>query len=207
VGVSVFLILLLLHKPAGYTKPSVSDSNKVGKYVTHVLSPQFYNGLQRREPFELVIPQDKTKEIVDLTKWPKESGGTTLSAPYVFFAPECIRLMGTAAAGGVEFVVTVVVRPAIDEQGLLNLHVAKVKIGAMNITPLVRPIARRMYRQRQEATNVEPEDMGAKITASLLNDEPFEPVLKVQDGQVRIERITIAEKKLIIRLVPTPPAG
>jgi hypothetical protein len=48
----------------------------------------------------------------------------------------------------------------------------------------------------------------AKIAASLLNDEPFEPILNVRDifddvdEKVRVEKITITQQKLILRLVP-----
>lgn len=199
---SIIFILLLLYKPAGFTPPQITNSKEVSKYVTHVLSPQFYNGVQREEPFELVIPQNRTKDIVELTKWPKESDSVMFSAPKVFFVPDSIVLMGTAAASGVEFVVTVAIKPSMDEEGLLNLRVAKVKIGAMNITPLVKAVAKRMYQQQLATTDIHREDIGAQIVASLLNNEPFEPVFRVEDKRVRIEKITIMQKKLVIRLVP-----
>ena len=203
-AVSIIFILLLLYKPAGFTPPQITNSKEVSKYVTHVLSPQFYNGVQREEPFELIIPQNRTKDIVELTKWPKESDSVIFSAPKVFFVAKSIVLMGTAAAGGVEFVVTVVVKPSMDEEGFLNLRVAKVKIGAMNITPLVKVIAKRMYQQQLATTDIDTKDIGAQIVASLLNDEPFEPVFKLEDKNVRIEEIIVMQEKLIIRLVPAP---
>lgn len=201
---SIIFILLLLYKPAGFTPPRITNSKEVSKYVTHVLSPQFYNGVQREEPFELIIPQNRTKDIVELTKWPKESDSVIFSAPKVFFVAKSIVLMGTAAAGGVEFVVTVVVKPSMDEEGFLNLRVAKVKIGAMNITPLVKAVAKRMYQQQLATTDIDTKDIGAQIVASLLNDEPFEPVFKLEDKNVRIEEIIVMQEKLIIRLVPAP---
>jgi hypothetical protein len=48
----------------------------------------------------------------------------------------------------------------------------------------------------------------ARIAASLLNDESFEPVLNVRDifddvdQKVRVEKITITQKQLTLRLVP-----
>jgi hypothetical protein len=46
------------------------------------------------------------------------------------------------------------------------------------------------------------EDWRAKIAAALLNDEPFEPVFKVEDKTVRVERVTVTLGQLILHLVP-----
>ena len=42
----------------------------------------------------------------------------------------------------------------------------------------------------------------SQLSASLLNTEPFEPVFKVEDKKVRIEKITITQGKLTVRLAP-----
>jgi hypothetical protein len=69
-------------------------------------------------------------------------------------------------------------------------------------------LAKRMYADRVESIPVDLKDLRAKIAASLLNEEPFEPIINVHDifddvdEKVRIEKITIAQKKLIVRLVP-----
>jgi len=36
----------------------------------------------------------------------------------------------------------------------------------------------------------------------LLTDEPFQPVFPIDDKKVRIEKITVAKEKLLLRLVP-----
>ena len=78
----------------------------------------------------------------------------------------------------------------------------------MNITPVARMLAKRMYAERVETVPVDLNDLRTKIAASLLNGEPFEPILNVRDifedmdKKVRMEKITIAQKKLTIRLVP-----
>jgi uncharacterized protein YpmS len=110
--------------------------------------------------------------------------------------------MGTADIKGVEFIITIELEPKINEQGFLNLRVAKVKVGAMNITPLVKMMAKKMYMQRINALDVDTEAVQTKIAASLLTDEPFEPVFRIDDKKVRIEKITVAKEKLLLRLVP-----
>ena len=203
-GVALIILVLLLYRPARYNPPDITYDKQVSSYLTHELLPQLYNGAQRQEPFDIVIIQENIKDIVAESKWPREYDGIKFSAPNVLFIPDSIVLMGTATLKGVKFVVTVVAEPRLDEKGLLNLHVAKVKIGAMNITPLAGIIARRMYQHQLTMTNIDKEDLRVQIAASLLNDEPFEPVFEIEDKKVRIEKIIIEQEKLTICLVPAP---
>lgn len=209
-AIAIVIFALLLHKPGRYKPPDIAVGNRrqVSPYLTHELLPQLHNGAQREEPFDLVVTQKGINEIIAWSKWPKEAEGVRFSAPVVFFAPDSIELMGTANMKGVDLIITVVAEPGLDEEGLLNLHVAKVKIGAMNITPLARMIAKRMYAQRLATVPIDTEDLGAKIAGSLLNDEPFEPVFDIaeifesENKKLRVEKITIMQEKLILRLVP-----
>jgi hypothetical protein len=211
-ALAIIILTLLFYKPARYkpldTIPTGNRQEEISPYLTNVLLPQLYNGAQRDEPFDVDVIQKGINETIARLKWPQESNGVTLSAPTVFFVPDNIVLMGTANIKGAELVVTVVARPSLDEQGLLHLRVEKVKIGAMNITPIARLMAKRMYTERLETVPVDTENLRAKIAASLLNDEPFEPVIDVRDifddvdKKVRIEQITITQKKLTARLVP-----
>ena len=208
----IFVLLLcrflLLYRPAGYAKPMIVDDRQVSPYLTHEILPRLYNGAQRQEPFDLVITQKGINDVVVRSKWPRRADGISFFAPEVFFLPGKIVLIGIAAASGIEFIVTVVIEPRLDEQGLLNLGVAKVKIGAVNITPAARVIAKRMYGQRPAETNIKAENLPAKVTASLLSSEPFEPVFNIkgilenEDKKVRVEKITITKKKLVLRLAP-----
>jgi len=206
------IFALLLYKPARYKPPDAipagNNQREVSPYLTNVLLPQLHNGAQRDEPFEMVVTQKGINEIIAWSKWPKESEGVTFTAPVVFFAPDNIELMGTANIKGVDLVISVMAEPRLDEEGLLNLHVTKVKIGAMNITPVARMIAKRMYAERLETMPIDTEDLRTQIAASLLNDEPFEPVFDIADifenerKKLRIEKVTIQKEKLTLRLAP-----
>ena len=205
-AVAAIIFALLLYRPGRYKPADFGPGNykrgQVSPYLTHDLGPVFNKGVQYREPFQLVVTQKGINDIITRGNWPMESEGILLYAPAVLFVPGAVVLMGTADVKGVEFVVTIELEPKIDEQGLLNLHVGKVKVGAMNITPLVKMMAKKMYMQRINALDVDTEAVQTKIAASLLNDEPFEPVFRIDDKKVRIEKITIAKEKLLLRLVP-----
>ncbi len=211
-ALAIIILYLLFYKPARYKPLDIASAgnnqDQISPYLSNVLLPQLHNGAQRQEPFDLVVIQKGINEAIARLQWPRESNGVLLSAPTVFFVPDSIVLMGTASIKGAELVVTVVAKPSLDEEGLLHLQVDKVKIGAMNITPIARLLAKRMYAERVESVPVDLNDLRAKIAASLLNEEPFEPIFNIRNifedvnKKVRVEKITIAQKKLTIRLVP-----
>jgi hypothetical protein len=202
-AILIFVFALLLYRPAHYKPLDFAHSKEVSLYLTHELLPALYNGAQGQEPFNLVVTQEGINDVVARCGWPREVGGIRFSAPMVFFVPDSIVLMGTVLLKGAEFVVTIIAEPNLDARGLLNLHVAGVKMGAVDITPLAGVLAKRIYQQQFAATITGAEDLlGAQVAASLLNGEAFEPVFKIEDKKVRVEKIKIEQKKLTISFVP-----
>lgn len=204
-AVVVIILSLLLYKPSRYN-PSEADvfglrDGQVHTYWTY-LSSEIYNGAQRREPFDIVIIDKKINEAI--AGWSEVSEEIILHKPVVLFVPEIVVLMVAADIKGVALIVTIELKPQINEKELLSLQIAKVKMGAMNITPLAKVVAKKMYAQRLETVPVDMEDWRAKIVGSLLNDEPFEPVFPAEDKKVRVEKITIDKGKLTLSLVPAP---
>jgi hypothetical protein len=199
---AVIVIALLLHRPAYYKPLDFANSKEVSLYLTNELLPELYNGAQLQEPFDLVVTQSGINDIVARFEWPQEFGSIRFSAPMVFFVPDSIVLMGTVVMEGAEFVGTVVAEPSLDTEGLLNLQVVSVKIGAVDITPLARVLARRIFQQQFAAAGIGAEDMQAQVAASLLDGKPFKPVFKIEDKKVQVEKITIEQKKLTIRFGP-----
>jgi uncharacterized protein YpmS len=204
VAVAALVFAMLLYRPGRY-KPAASDNfeeGQVSPYLTNELSPAIYNGAQRASPYDVTITQEGLNDIIARGNWPMESQGVMLYAPAALFVPGKLVLMGTADAKGVEFVVTIELAPKIDEAGLLNLAVTKIKVGAMNITPLAKVVAKKMYMQRISNLGVDKNTLETKIVASLLTDEPFEPVFVIDDKKIRIEKITIENEKLSAHIIP-----
>jgi hypothetical protein len=201
-AIAVVVFALLLHRPAYYKPLDFADSNEVSLYLTHQLGQELYNGAQLQEPFNLVVTQKGINDAVARFKWKGEFESIRISSPMVFFAPDSIVLMGTVVMEGAEFVGTVVAEPSLDTGGLLNLQVVSVKIGAVDITPLARVLAGRIFQQQFAVAGIGAEDVQAQVAASLLDGKPFKPVFKIEDKKVRVEKITIEQKKLTIHFVP-----
>ena len=94
----------------------------------------------------------------------------------MFFTDAGIVLMATMAAGGAELVLTIRIEPVFDQQGLVNLGVTKVMVGAVNVTAFARIFLKNIYLENHNGREPADEGIEEKIIRSLLDDEPFEPV-------------------------------
>jgi hypothetical protein len=204
--VAAIFVLLLLYKPGQYHPiiAAMMDPNgqRVHPYLARELMPQFNNGIQARRPFRMKIVDKTLNEVIAQYKWPQEAAGVSILSPEVLFEPDRIILMGTANVEGADLIVTVELQPQFNEQGLLNLKVEKVKIGAMNITPLARMIGRRRYDERVEAGGFDPEDLRSQIAASLLSGRPFDPVIEYDRKKVRLKSAEVSQGQLDVEFVP-----
>jgi hypothetical protein len=201
VALTVIFTLLLL-KPKDYTPLKVPRSNQVSRYLTNVLLPQFYNGSQTGQAFNVVISQQGVNDIVARSEWPIQSGDASFTDPAVLFEPDGVVLMGKALLKGMEFIVTIVIKPQYDEKGLLNLRVSRVRVGLMNVTLLARATAKRMYQQQMEFYVGGADDWRSQVLASVLNNEPFDPVFTVENKKLRIYKITLGSEQLLLHVEP-----
>jgi hypothetical protein len=203
------VIILLLYRPGRYDP--LSDAGfkpgQVSPYLT-LFTASVYNGVQLKEPFDVNVSEEEINDIIAHGgldwDWPLENDGVMLYAPAAVLEPGMVVLMGTANIRGMEFVVTIKLEPIIDENGLLNLTVGKLKIGAMNITPIAKMMAKKMYAEQVADVPMDEDSWQTKIVASLLNDEPFEPVFPTGDEKVRVrvEKVDIKKGEIRIRLIP-----
>lgn len=205
-AVAAVVVSLLVYRPSRYhpVAPAPnSDGETVHPYLHRDLASAFYNNAQKQRPFEMtVLDQSLTEAIAD-RKW--QSEGVLLSAPQVLFVPGRVVLMGMADVEGAGFVVTIELAPQMNEQGYLDLAVDKVKVGAMNVTPLARMMARKMYQEQVDTGGIDMDNLGTKIVASLLTGQPFEPLVEVDDKWVRLKGFDITQGKLTAQFIPAKP--
>ena len=198
----VVIIVLMIIEPGGYRRPQRIDEALISPYLTHKLLPQIYNGAQRREPFEFLVVEEGLNDIMARSDWLLKASKAGFSSPQVSFVPGRIVLMAATEVKGVEVIVTIVVKPKIDEQGLLNLFVSKVKIGAVNVTVFARAIAKRKYAEKLEALGADKDDIKVQALTSLLYREPFVPIFNIGSKKLRVRRVTVVPKMLTAELVP-----
>lgn len=201
VALTVIFTLLLL-RPKGYKPLNIPKSNQVSRYLTNVLLPQFYNGSQTGKAFNVIVTQKGVNDIVARSEWPKQSGDASFDDPAVLIDSDGIVLMGKALLKGMEFIITIVIRPKYDERGFLNLRVSRVRVGLMNVTLLARATAKKMYQQQMEFYVVRSDDWHSQVLGSLLNNEPFDPVFTIDNKKLRIYKVTLGSEQLLLHVEP-----
>jgi len=194
--------ILLLHKPSDYQPPRTIEDRQVSKYLTHVISQDLYNGAQAGEPFDLVVTEEGIADVIARSGWPKQVGEALFAVPEVKFLPDNIIIRGLVNIDKVELFVVIEGTSFIDRQGLLYLHVTKVKIGAVSVTTVARMVAGAIYNDESTHRQLDRDDWRTKIMTALLQDKPFEPVFEIDDAKVRIDNVKIESGKLTIHFVP-----
>jgi uncharacterized protein YpmS len=197
-------LALTAYRPGRYAPVRVADQNQVSPYLTHQLLPAVFNGAQLRESFEVVITQEGLNDIIARSPQPIKLHNITLTDPQVVLKPQQITLMATARARPVDLVLTIELNPTINQQGLLNLHVNSVTLGAVSVTSVAKLIGDKAYSDWMSSTGMEPDNIAAQICRSLLNDEPFEPVFEFGGKRLRVSRIDVSAEKITTLLTPAP---
>jgi len=72
---------------------AAENPEEVSPYLTHRLAPDFYNGVQLNEPFEMVIEQDGVNDILSRGVWPQQFDEMTVGIPMVVFEAGTVHLM------------------------------------------------------------------------------------------------------------------
>jgi len=202
----LFAFLLLFHRPSQYNpSKTIASNNKnhqVSRYLTHELLPSLYNGIQLGEPFELIVTAEGINDIIGSSKWPKKTGSISFNAPVIVFGPGRVVMMGTMSAGAAQLVVTAEIEPVIDSNGLMNLPLTKVLVGAVNITAFAKALLSSLYTNYLESKGRQADELEARIIFSLLDDKAFEPAFELEGRKVRIENITVEQNRLVLQLVP-----
>lgn len=196
------VLFLLFYRPAYYKPQLVTEDRQLSPYLTHQLIPQFYNGVQLQEPFDLIITQQGINEIARHLPLPEESRSVNLTSPTVSFAPDRIVIAAAANVHGAKLIITLEVAPSFDANGLLSVNMDKVRIGALSVTIPARIIGRKMYGDRFEHDGIDPNDIRTLLAASFFDGRPFDPIFDIDGKKVRLTGISTTPGQLNLRFTP-----
>lgn len=198
----VLILFLFFYRPVYYKPQSIENNKQLSTYLTHQLIPQFYNGIQLQEPFDMVITQQGINEIVSHLPITEESCGVNLASPSIIFSPGKIIIAVAANLHSAKMIITLEITPVFDSNGLLNVNMDTVKVGAMNVTIPARIIGRKMYADRFDQNDFYPGDIRPLLAASLFDGKPFDPIFTIDDKKIRLTEISITYEKLMLSFVP-----
>ncbi|MGD0078499.1 MAG: hypothetical protein ABSB91_07730 [Sedimentisphaerales bacterium] len=192
--------ILIGHRPGNYAPPKAANPNEVSRYLTNELLPTIYNGAQLGESFELEITQEGLNDIISHLPGAMITNDLTLVRPEVILTPMQITVMATAEAMPMDLFLTVELNPFINKEGLMNLCVNRILLGKVNITSIARSIGNKAYADWMATTGTEPNNIASQICLSLLKDEPFDPVVKMNGRTLRVSKIDVMRRKIVVLL-------
>ncbi len=198
--------VLVTHRPKYYAPLRIADQNQISTYLSHYLMPTIYNNSQLDDPFEVVITEEGLNDIIARWRQPIKFNNITFTDPQAIFTQSQIILMATARTRFANPILTVRITPAINSFSQLNVHVDGVSLGAAGITTLTKSMGNKAFTDWLAFTGTEPNNIIAQVCRSLLSDEPFDPVFKVDDKSLRICKIKLEKKKITALLLPLPDA-
>lgn len=204
-GLAVIVALLVLKKPADYNPPEAPPDKYVSQYLTNYISTEIYNGAQTGEPFDLVITEYGINDVIARSGWPKAMDNVSFSCPETTFEQDLIHLKGLMLFGNLKLYITVSAAGFLEDDGLMQLSVKQVKIGALNLLPIARLAAISIYQKEAAQRKLAADSWESKIMEALLFDKPFVPIFKVEDNYIRITKVDIEQGYVLIHFDPVKP--
>jgi hypothetical protein len=198
-AIAGLVMILLGYSPGIYQPFTRPGSGQVSPYLTHDMGPGFFTGMQGDKPFEMVFQQWGLNEMLALTVETMIFGEFTVSSPNVVIHPDSLVLMATVEVKGVSSVLSITAQPVMDKDGRLNINIQSAKLGAVPVLGLVRRIGQQVADEYLVGTD---EQAFAGIVKSVLNNEPFEPVVSVSNYTMRLKALTLEEGKIRLMIEP-----
>ena len=201
-GLAALLLVLwfvgLFRTPQYYRAVKPVAGEQVSQYLTNHILPELHNKSQYDQPFDIVLSEQGVNDIiarhVDFNSL-RQSGLSDLS---VVFKKGRILLAGKTVCYGLDFIVTVVLKPYIDNEGYFFLKMSKIQAGRSRILFIGRAVKGKILRELTDFLNENIVDS----TEALLNNHRIEPVFSFNHRKLRIDKITILDKELMIHFLP-----
>lgn len=195
----IFWFIGIFMTPKHFRIVKPINSELVSPYLTNYILPQLYNKSQYGQPFDFEISQDGINDIIARhadSNGLEEAGLSDLS---VTFKPGRILLTGKTDYHGFNFIVTMVLNPAIDRNGQFSLRGSKFRVGGSSMPFMAGAVEEKIINRLEQHFK---DSKNAGFVKSLLDDSKVEPVFKINHSKLRIEKITALDKKLIIHFLP-----
>ncbi len=195
----------LLSNSGEYVLPENSDSNEVSPYLTHYLAPEFWNTVQKDEPFEIVVSQDGLNDVISRDSivdggWPVEYNFIRVYAPQMKFETDQITILGKAVYNEMEVYLKALGSAKLTEEGLMKIGIDDIYAGKINVRNFVLATAKKQFQELHPDVNSLSYD--AKIAYGIINDQPFEPVFQIADRKVKVSRLDLKDGKIVIEFTP-----
>jgi len=195
----VFWFVGLFRTPPYYRPVKFIADGNMSQYLTNYILPELNNKSQYGQPFDLVISETGINDIIVRHIDADSLQQANLSDLSVAFRRGRILLTGKTVYYGIDFIVTLVLKPYIDKEGYFLLKESQIEAGRSRIPFAGEAVKRKVLEGLVRFINNL--DIGDFNEASL-NNRRIKPVFSLNHRRHRIEKITVGDKELIIHFLP-----
>ncbi|HBG28740.1 MAG: hypothetical protein A2Y10_14315 [Planctomycetes bacterium GWF2_41_51] len=201
----LFLILLfaiwftgLFRTPAHFRTVNFIEDHQVSQYLTNIILPEFYNKSQLGTPFEIVFSEEGINDIVARHLDAKSLKRAGFSDVSITFKSGRILLTAKTKYRNHDFVITAVLKPTVDKKGF-NAGLSEIQAGTSSI-----PFAKDLIRERvlYEIAGSSADVNFVSYAGMVFSDDKIEPEFSFNHRNLKIEKITIDNQKLIVSFLP-----
>ena len=209
VGSAVVLVILsamwfagIFSEPNNYDPIEPIDSNQVSQYLSNRLVPELHNKSQYGRPFDYVITQQGIVDIIARHADFARIANAGFESISVAFEKGAIFVTAKTERFGMDFFVTLSLKPVIDSDGMFLVKSQSVDVGSSSV-----PFAAMAVRKQllDNLSSFVDHEKAAETVGAVIAKKAIEPIVKVNGRRIRIEKITIADKKITIRFAPINP--
>jgi hypothetical protein len=195
----VFWFVGLFRTPPYYRPVKFIADGNMSQYLTNYILPELNNKSQYGQPFDLVISETGINDIIVRHIDADSLQQANLSDLSVAFRRGRILLTGKTVYYGIDFIVTLVLKPYIDKEGYFLLKESQIEAGRSRIPFAGEAVKRKVLEGLVRFIN----NLGiGDFNEASLNNRRIEPVFSLNHRRHRIEKITVGDKELIIHFLP-----
>jgi len=202
-GLITLLLVLwfvgLFRTPRHYRSVKVIADGNVSQYLSNYILPQLHNKSQYGQPFDLILSEQGINDMIARHVDADNLQQANLSDLSVAFKQDRVLLTGRTVYCGIDFIITLVLKPGIDKKGQFFLGVSKVQAGNSRVPFVAETLKGKILEGLDGFLNNSDAADFAKV---LFNNGGIEPVFSINHKKLHIEKITVQDEKLIIRFLP-----
>ncbi len=195
----VFWFVGLFRTPPHYRPAKFVVDGNMSQYLTNYILPELHNRSQYGLPFDLVISETGINDVIARHIDANSLHQANLSDLSVTFKEGRILLTGKTVCCGIDFIVTLVLKPGIGKKGQFFLGVSKIQAGNSRVPFVAGTLERKVLKGLNGFLN---SSDTADFAKALFDNSRIEPVFSINHKKLRVEKIATQDKELIIRFLP-----
>lgn len=199
----LFLIIAFALLKLGNENPpkEVSNPDEVSIYLTHKLGPDFFNGVNRGDEFELRLSEVGINDILAHQRWPITLDKLTIKWARVSIDSNGLELVCAIDINKIATTLKIRLSAQIQDDNSLLVELGRVRAGRLPAKFILKRLLKKNLAQNSD--DIGEITIEEKLLESLLFNKAFTPEFEFMGSNVLIKDITASKGLLTLKITPT----